>query len=383
MVNSELKAVMAVATTMLIPWTAQADVPSAPGSPNSPSYLPGEKVKEGQLPAGYNETASYSCRDPWKLFLTGDYIYWCWQQEMMEIGTLITPTAFGAASFLNGKGDVILETPGYASGFQLGLGCDLRGMDDWSIYSEYTWYKNTSDTRTTTSGTQILAVAPTLIQYVDGANPGVLLSDNLATSAHMTYNCVDLLLQRPFYFGRKLTANFVAGLEALWISQKITANGIDLSFVEANSLTEDELRGSFRSYSKQKSWGLGPKFGLNSSWLLGYGFKIMGSISLNALYTSYIKLITTTQGVISNINLANLQINQSKNYNTVNPITEAALGLGWGTYFCDNSFHLDFLASYDFKVFWGQNVINSLVNSNGSPGNMSLRGLNIQVRFDF
>jgi hypothetical protein len=386
MVNSELKAVMALATTMLIPWTAQADAPGTPGSANSQntsSFLPGEKVKEGLLPAGYNETASYSCRDPWKLFLTGDYIYWDWQQEMMEIGTLITPTAFGAASFLNGSGDVVLETPGYASGFQLGLGCDLRGMDDWQVYSEYTWYKNTSDTRTITTGSDILAVSPTLVQYVDGANPGVLLSSNLATSAHMSYNCVDLLMQRPFYFGRKLTANFVAGLEALWISQKTTANGSDLSFVEANSLTEDTLRGSFSSYSKQKSWGLGPKFGFSSSWLLGYGLKIMGSASLNLLYTSYIKLTTSTRGVISNINLANLVITQSKNYNTVNPVGEAYLGLGWGTYFCDNSFHLDFTAGYDFKVFWGQNVINSLVNSNGSPGSMSLRGLNIQVRFDF
>ncbi len=381
MVRSELKAIMVVASTALIPWIAQADSPDAPGSS---SYLAGDKIKEGQLPSGYNKAASYDCLDPWKLFLTGDYIYWTWQQELMQVGTFMTPTAFGSSAFLNGEGEVVLQTPDYASGFQLGMGCDLRGMDDWNLYSEYTWYKNTNNLHTTTSGSELLAVSSRIIPYLEYASLGILVSEDLTTTARMTYNMVDLVLERPFYFGRKLTANFIVGLEALWISQEFTANGSELSFIEPDSQTSDLLsNASFSSYSKQKSWGLGPKFGINSSWLLGYGLKIIGTASLSALYTSYIKLITSTVGTISTFNLINLEMNQPGNYNTVNPIGTASLGLGWGSYFCNNSFHFDLLASYDFKVFWSQNVIDSLLNGNGSPGNMSLRGLNIQARFDF
>ena len=118
MVKGELKAKIALAAITLLPWMAEAD--SSASTTNAVSYLPGEKIKKGAVPAGYNESAAYACQEPWKLFLTGDYIYWAWQEELMEVGTLINPTALGASAFLNGNGQVIFQTPGYASGFQLG-----------------------------------------------------------------------------------------------------------------------------------------------------------------------------------------------------------------------------------------------------------------------
>jgi hypothetical protein len=302
---------------------------------------------------------------------------------MMEVGTLITPTAFGAQAFLNGSGEIILQSPDYSSGLQLGLGYGLKGMDDWALHGEYTWYKNSDTLTSSASSSQILAISSTLIPYIQGVTSGVLLADQLKTKASLNYDAADLLLQRPFYFGRKLTADLMVGLGALWIHQKFTANGSDLSFVEEDALVATAVDGSFSSVSKQKSWGLGPKFGLSSHWLLGYGIKIMGSASLSALYTRYTTLSTSVTGAVSSTSSANLHTNQKKNYNTVNPIGEASLGLGWGSYFCDDGIHFEISAGYDFKLFWNQNVVNTLINSNGSPGNMSLRGLNIQARFDF
>jgi hypothetical protein len=194
---------------------------------------------------------------------------------------------------------------------------------------------------------------------------------------------VDLVLQRPFYFGRKLTANFMAGLQALWISEEFTSNGKNLRFVSQNSTSFNPVAGSFSSASSQKSWALGPVFGFDSNWLLGGGLKIFGHASLSALYTSYITLISSVTGAISDINIANFTLSQENNYNTVNPVASCALGLGWGSYFYRNTFHFDLNLSYDFQVFWNQNVMGVLLESNGSPGNMSLRGLNVQARFDF
>lgn len=391
MMKRELNAKMAAMGAMLIPFIAQADQPMSFGggsnvesSQSSSKSLPGEKLKQGQIPAGYNQSAYYTCKNPWDVFLTGDYIYWAWQQEIMQVGTMIEPISLGSSAFLNGTTDIVLQTPGYASGFQLGLGGNLRGMDNWNIHADYTWYKNTDSLHTVASSTQNLAVSPTLIKHVNGATPGVLISDNITTTAELMYNAVDLVFERPFYLGRKLTANFIAGFQALWISEKFTGNGSDLSFVGTNSLIVNRLDGSFSSETKQKSWGLGPKFGFDSNWLLGSGIKIMSKASLSALYTSYITLSSSLTGVVSDISLANLTISQSDNYNTVNPVAEASLGLGWGSYLYNNNFHFDISASYDFKVFWNQNVVNAvLLESSGSPGNMSLRGLNVQVRFDF
>jgi len=379
MTEVELK-VVALAGTMLIPWIAEADS-SAASEP--PTYLSGEKVKQGRLPGGYNEKASYSCKDGRGFFVTGDYIYWTWQQEMMEVGTLITPTAFGALAFLNGSGEIILQSPDYSSGFQLGLGYGLKEMDDWLIHGEYTRYKNSDTLHSFASSSQILAVSSSLIPYIQGVTPGVLLADQLTTKARLNYNAADLFLERPFYFGRKLTADLKLGLAALWIDQKFTATGSDLSFVEAAAFVATPVDGSFNSTIKQKSWGLGPKFGLTSNWLPGYGIKIMGSVSISALYTRYTTLSTSVNGAVSDTSSANLYTDGKKNYNTVNPIAEAFLGLGWGSYFCDEGIHFELSAGYDFKLFWNQNVVTTLVNSNGSPGNLSLQGLNVRARFDF
>lgn len=349
----------------------------------SPSYLSGEKISQGQLPGGYNETASYFCQDPWNLVLTSDYIYWAWQQEMMSIGTLINPVAQGTAAFLNGQGEVILQSPGYASGFQLGVGCNLRGMDDWVLFAEYTWYHNFDSMRVSPKFPEIFAVSPSITRHVEGSDPGVLLSRDMYSSANLHFNNVDLVLERPFYLGRKLTANFIAGLEALWISETFKANGGRLMFAAVDSILFDSVGGTFSSKTKQKSWAIGPKFGFDANWLLGYGLKIMGSVSLSALYTSYITLESSVTGAVSDINIANFTLNQEENYNTVNPVGTAFLGLGWGAYLYQDKFHFDVSAGYDFQVFWNQNVMGVLLESQGSPGNMSLRGLNVQVRFDF
>ena len=191
---------------------------------NVPKHLPGEKIKSGQIPGGYNETASYLCENPWKLIFEADYIYWIWQQEMMAVGTLINPVAQGTAAFLNAEAEVVLQSPGYASGFQLGLGCDLKGMDDWIFFGKYTWYQNRDTMRTTSSTPEVFAVSPSVLRHIEGSDPGVLLCNNLYSSATLHFNNADLVLQRPFYFGRKLTANFMVGLLDIFRLERVAPN---------------------------------------------------------------------------------------------------------------------------------------------------------------
>ena len=100
MLKKELKAALAVVGTVVVPFVVFADQPiSTEQVEEQPGYYPGERIKAGQLPAGYNESASYVCEDPWKIIFTADYIYWKWQQSMMEVATLATPTASGASVF--------------------------------------------------------------------------------------------------------------------------------------------------------------------------------------------------------------------------------------------------------------------------------------------
>ena len=60
------------------------------------------------------------------------------------------------------------------------------------------------------------------------------------------------------------------------------------------------------------------------------------------------------------------------------PITETALGIDWGSYLCNQAFHIDVSALYDINIYWDYTNIHL-----DNPENMMLHGLNIQARFDF
>jgi hypothetical protein len=370
MLRNELKAALAILGTVCVPMFAQTDQSMSDSrgqQQQQPGYVSGDAIKAGQLPGGYNQSAAIMCDDGWDVFVSADYIWWNWSQDRgMNLGFA------GLGAFTSA--DVSLHpnttNPGYASGFQVGLGFVMKGMDDWNFYGEYTWYKN--------SASNSNAVAGTL--------PNALLTANLTGSSDISiaYNNADFLLQRSFYFGKKLTSNFYTGLRALWINNdaSLTASG---TLTALSSIVTGDYSNVYMSASNS-SWALGPKFGFDANWLLGYGVKFLSNMSASVLYTRYTgdfsssttgtgKVITAFSGNSS------VSINES-NFGRLRPVLESYLGLGWGSYFGDNSFRLDLSIGYDFNVHFDY-VTNMTTPGGSGPSNLYLHGLNVQARFDF
>ncbi len=367
MLNTELKAAVATFGIGLIPFAVQADQSmSTSQTKQTPSYVYGEPVKTGQIPAGYNASAAYQCENGWDVFVTGDYLYWAWQQDSLKVAELVP-----SEEALGGSQKTMFINPGYASGFQVGLGFNMPGMDNWNLYSKYTWYRN-SGSKTVANDVDHLFIAVTPLE-----GPSYFYDGVFNSKARMHFDAVDLLLKRPFYFGRKLTANFGAGLTALWITQKFTSVIDALRSTTDDFEISDDLVATIEQ--KQTSWGLGPKFGFESNWMLGWGFEIMANLSTSLLYTRY-----EVNGLVSETVDAvpfSIPINNLDGYGTIRPITEAFLGMGWGMGFCDDEFRIGFSAGYDFNVYWDYNMKTYVKNNNA--GNMYLQGLNVGARFDF
>ena len=170
-------------------------------------------------------------------------------------------------------------------------------------------------------------------------------------------------------------------MQALWITQKrnTTFNGL----VGSSSSTAT-VRTNDSNALKSSSWSLGPKFALDSSWLLGYGLQIMANVSGSVLFTSYDLSDTyngsyTSGGVSRSYSVLNTH--SDDNHNTLRPVTQMFLGLGWNMGFGDDSFRLGLSAGYDFDVYWNYDML-TFVGS-GNESNMYLQGLNVQARFDF
>lgn len=370
MLKNELKAALAIMGTVFVPLFAQADQPmsTSQGQQQQPGYVSGEKIQAGQLPGGYNQSADYMCDNGWDVYLTGDYIWWDWVQDnAMSVG--FNGLTGGSLSFDATPANI---TPGYASGFQVGMGFNMHGMDDWNFYGEYTWYKN--------SGSRS--------NVVDFTSAAGLSSVDMTASAdiHIKYSNADFLLQRPFYFGKKLTANFYTGLRALWITRNGSASAAG-TFDILDGAIASVGAVSFNATNKVSSWALGPKFGFDANWLLGYGFKFLSNISTSVLYTRYTENSTVSSVGDITAFAATPSITSSStlgisNYGTLRPTLEAYLGLGWGSFFCDDSFHFDLSIGYDFNVFFNYVTTASAAGAT-TPANMYLHGLNVQLRFDF
>ncbi len=387
MLKKELTTALAV-MGVIAPFAVNADYSTDASTTSSgggqPSYIAGESIKTGALPGGYNQTANYRIDDSYDVYFTADFIYWNLQQDNLKMGNLIEPTSSGAVGLLTGSDKALFSDTKYKPGFQVGLGFNMKGMDNWNLYGEYTWYQNKVSNTVTADSGQVIAFPFAQEGAVTGATGDVVVADSISGSSKYHFNNLNLSLQRPFYFGRKLTANFGWGLRGLWISQNLnaTASGVT-SYTSGGSGSGTGLADATSTFH-QKSWALGPRFEFGTNWLLGCGFRFMADLAASILYTRYTSLEGTVTGGATSGVTASLTTNSSSGYNTLRAVTESSLGLGWGSYFGDNNdFHFDLSASYEFNVYWNQNMMGMVVNGNGSPANNYLHGLNIAARFDF
>lgn len=331
----------------------------------------------------YNQSAMYACENSWDITCNSDYLYWAWQQSFLPVATMITPSESGSLGLINGSKKVIFQRPGYASGFQVGLGCNFHGMDDWRFKADFTWYENTTHRTTIPQAGQYLTVANELIETPHRISVGALLSGNLRTSASMQFDELNTTVQRIFYQGKQLMAQYEMGLKTLWIDQTMKAGSSDLSFIGTNVPFVVPLAGAFTSTAKTESWALGPVFATKINWLLPYGLFVDGDFAFSLVYTSYTTLQFSIVGQITETGSADFLLSQPHHYDTVTPILEMNLGLGWGSYLCQENLYLKLFAGYDFNVYWSRNILMALMGGSQSPGSMYLQGLNIKAQIDF
>jgi len=284
-----------------------------------------------KLPAAYNAPARIDVQCSWDFFLSASFTYWQADQEAMD---LAYPTA---------GGNVMTQEIEYKPGFKVAMGMDFD-YDNWVGSVEYTWFRSATKSH-----------------YV-GAYTGTNFLDHALTNFHSSWKAnidlVDVMMSRPYYQGKKLTILPFGGLRAAFIRQNLHMN-------DANP--------AFNSAYKSHSWAVGPRGGLQAHWLLGCGFRVEGDLSGSLLFTQY----DVSNGTV-----------HFDDYNTLRPMADMGVGLGWGSYLDKQNYHLDLLATYDFNVMFGQNMMRALaeIGNTGTsfePAALHLQGLTLSARFDF
>ena len=347
---------------------AQQVQPPCPAAQTASAFEQGYAINKDKFPAAYNAPARIEVNKSWDVFLTGSFIYWKADQDSMDLAYPTTTTLQGLnASFKQQKTE-------YKPGFKLALGYDFD-FDNWVGDVEYTWFRSTTSTgwlpapADARGGTPIWVIGDWV--YAVAAQYQAL---DILSQWKLKIDIVDGTMSRPFYQGRKLTVLPFGGLRAAMIRQNLH---LSANIIAATPIT---------SVTQSNSWAIGPRAGMQAHWLVGWGFRMEGDIAGSLLYTKYTK-VAHREDDSTAVSVPFYSAN-FKDYVALRPMADLSLGMGWGSYFDRQNYHFDLLATYDFNVMWGQNMMRNLVNAynygaTSDAGDLHLQGFTLTARFDF
>ena len=330
----------------------------------------------------YNAPARVDTACGWDTWGSVTFLYWQAKEKGLDLGLYSYPTkATPVDTQYCEKVEINFD---FHPAFKVGLGASTE-EDNWTFYAEYTRYKST-DKKSKNLGDIYLVYENYLSSgWVNEVAPANDFK-KLKADWDLNYNMIDLELGRPYYLGKKLIVQPHAGVKGGWIDQKydLVAEYVDAA-TPANNRT-------FYAKAKSDSWLMGPRAGLKSNWLIGSDFHIFTNVAASLTYQRFTTKCTQSLPVQDGVVAADAKFIKDVSPKTsyITPILEAQIGLGYGTYFANNEWHIEIDVGYDFNYIWNQNDmryhsdnINSSAIIDTDMGDLMLHGLNLTVRLDF
>jgi hypothetical protein len=281
----------------------------------------------------------------------------------------------------------------YKSGFKVGFGFIVN--HEWVIDTKYTWIGGTntldqrapssptltSGTATALSGTPVWVVQDWFIQPT--SNGQALSGTRVSSNWHYILDLFDVVLSPSYNSQPLLTITPFAGLRAALIQQKLNIALTEIGGQTGITLTPQPIH----SRNKSSSWGIGPRLGFEADCNLPRGFRLIGDLAASLLYTRYTKIVHKEDSASTTFNPGPYTF-QYHDYNCLRPIAELGLGFGWGGTSKCKRYRWDFSASYDFNLFWSQNMMNKMLTeflngTTGYAGDLYFHGMTLSGCFSF
>lgn len=352
-----------------------------------------EPVPQIQLIPAYNAAARIDVRGCWDLYFGASFIYWQAMQDNMTFAASVVSNQTDPFTLTIGDsrnkttGNMISQEFEYKPGFKVLAGMNLD-HDNWDVYAEYTWFKSTTTTSVDAQDISKIELLKSTGIYPCNGNPDLIDQKTAFNSGSqewkLKFQALDAALARTYYVGKKLTFRSIFGARFAWFTQIK-----EQSFVNTGNLTNVAAHiGNSTLSQNYSSWGAGILAGLNTNWIIGEGFRVIGNGSVDMLYTrvqtsNYKDRIYQPTG--PGITWAFPQSRPD----FVMPHMDLEFGFGWSSYFDCNNWHVDFLATYGFQTFWNANLFrqfNDDVQTASSimpNGNLYIHGLTVSARLDF
>ncbi len=329
------------------------------------SFEQGHELRQSQMAAAYNAPARIDVRGSWDLFASASYLYWQPSEENLELGI----SNASSSNALPISGNVVNMNFQFKSGYKVALGVNTD-TDNWDAMAEYTWLGGRHSARS--NGPVSGGILPF---WGHPAN----VADNIIFGKsrwRVRFDILDVTLGRSSYIGTQLIFRPYFGARAAWIDQKYLVS------------YTPQAQSPYEIRCTNDTWGVGPEIGLDMNYLVGYGLRLIGKGEADLLFTRYNLRIKEQNS--SNPSGLPLAVDFRQRHLTyLRPHANLEMGFGWGSYFCNHNYHIDFSATYCFQIFWSQNMFRTFVaggavgKSFAPNGDLYIQGATGSLRFDF
>jgi len=323
--------------------------------------------------------------DDFEYFANASYTYWYVQEDGLNIAESAI-AAPGGQTYLATNAEVLKQSFSYCPGFQVELGFT---KDNWGLSTQYTWVRaNNSTNKAAPTQDSILGTSTWSIDdwFLQTTLQGQSLTGpEIHSKSRLEIDMLNLLATNRIYRCEAFDVTGSIGLCAVWIRQRMSIFLTqDPSSVGSAFLPPQPIESSNRSHA----WGVGPQIGLATKYSLPQCFRIEGGIACSLLYTQF-------SDVFHHEDAASLlNVSSSGNtlklgaYQSVEPILQLCLGLGWNSSTLCDCFRFDVLVGYDFTLFWNQNRMRGMLDQawagiDSAVGDLSLQGLTVKVSVGF
>ena len=314
-----------------------------------------------------------------------DFLYWQPHAEGNPAAIIAATTSqrmiSGATMLFVDMQDYKYE---YKAGFRIGIDAGWP-CNEWRVAFNWTHYLHDFLYSNTTSNINSTLTSLIVSPYYNTS--GIAASDSIL-KAHWQVELeqADLVMNREFYVGHKVTLKPYGGIRALFLNQKSSSfnqifSGSGL-ISESTSTITTKLRNTFK--------GMGIVAGLSSTWDITCGLGLYGDFSTALLYGKNKSSLSGTASNLQGVNVSNVESTYKPN--VVRTIMDLAFGVQWNHFLCgEGNGLLQLKAGWELHQYFRQmNFANFSVNpivlspnANQSSNDLSFQGLVLSASFTY
>ncbi|MEX0961253.1 MAG: Lpg1974 family pore-forming outer membrane protein [Simkaniaceae bacterium] len=296
-----------------------------------------------------------------KWFATFDLLYW----HPRVGGTTYAYTNWRPSIDLPIKGRTRKIKFKWDVGLRAGLGYNFC-HDKWDIFLNYTYFDSNSTHNCQAGKNSVLIPMKGSI---------ITQSDvfNAKSSFTVGYDSIDLELGRHFFVSGKLSLRPFISVKTSWVELDQRTRYFGGAELGLDTVTEK---------GRSHFWGLGPRLGLNSMWILEKGFHLIGNVSGAMLYGFH------DVDLKEHRSRGNDSIKLHDSEHRFSPTVQLFLGGGYGTYINEKEHYLSLQLGYEVEYYWRQNQMLRVYQYHAFryenlSEDLSFNGLTFKIRLDF